>query len=60
MPYDYTCDRCDTEGTTPAIMGQFAEQVWMSTEFGGLMQDRGYELGDTVTLCPTCSREILK
>ena len=59
MGYDYTCDRCDSRGSVPAIMGQFSEQVWMTTELGAELQDVGYELGDTITLCANCTWDIL-
>ena len=40
-------------------MGQFSEQVWMTTELGAELQDVGYELGDTITLCANCTWDIL-
>lgn len=64
MGYDYTCDArigdvCDRGGDVPAIAGQFREATWLTDEFGALMQDRGYDLHDTITICPSCALELL-
>lgn len=63
MSYDYTCDAgfegCDRGGDVPAIAGQFREVTWLTDEFGGRMQDAGYELHDAVTICPSCALELL-
>jgi hypothetical protein len=64
MGYDYTCDaqiadRCVGDGDVPGLAGQFREQSWLTGEFGGRMQDRGYELHDTITICPHCTFELL-
>jgi hypothetical protein len=31
----------------------------MKTDLGPVLQDHGYELGDTVTLCTNCSIKLL-
>jgi hypothetical protein len=64
MSYDYTCDVqikgvCDRGGDVPALAAQFRESTWLTDEFGGRMQDKGYSLHDTITLCPSCTLEIL-
>lgn len=63
MPYNYECDAalegCDHGGDVPAIAGQFREATWLTDAFGGRMQDAGYELHDTITICPSCAEEIL-
>lgn len=64
MGYDYTCDvrlndNCDLGGDRPAVAGQFRKQTWLTDDFGGRMQDMGYELGDTITICPSCAMELL-
>jgi len=63
MPYDYECDAqldgCQRGGDVPAIAGQFREATWLTENFGGLMQDAGYELHQTITICPTCALQIL-
>ena len=59
MGYDYTCDGCGSRGSTPAVMGQFSEEKWMTTDLGPVLQDAGYELGSTVTLCANCTSELL-
>jgi hypothetical protein len=64
MGYDYTCDAqlddvCEGGGDRPALAGQFRKATWLSEDFGGRMQDRGYELGDTITICPSCTENIL-
>lgn len=59
MGYEYTCDRCDHEGEHPGLLGSFNERTWTTTPLGEFMQHNDYELGDTVTLCPVCVREIL-
>mgnify|MGYP006296935651 CR=1 FL=1 len=63
MGYNYECDArieevCEGGGDVPALAGQFREATWLSDEFGGRMQDRGYDLHDTITLCPSCTLEI--
>ena len=60
MGYKYTCDGCGTKGTTPALMGQFSEKIWLSTPLGDQLKKRGYELGDTITFCPDCVRSYLR
>lgn len=64
MGYDYTCDAgvapdCMGGGDVPALAGQFREQPWLTDDFGGLMQDHGYDLHDTITICPACTLKIL-
>jgi len=64
MGYDYHCDVrlddvCEIGGDYPALAGQFRKATWLSEEFGGRMQEMGYELGDTVTICPSCAEEVL-
>jgi len=60
MGYTYTCSGCDSTGDTPALMGQFNKETWFDTPFGDRIQSKGYELGDTITLCPTCTYEFLE
>ncbi|WP_135827313.1 hypothetical protein [Halorussus halobius] len=63
MGYDYTCDAqldgCERGGDRPALAGQFRKSIWLTDDFGGRMQDKGYELGDTITICPSCVEELL-
>lgn len=64
MGYDYECDAqidgvCDIGGDVPGLAAQFREATWLNDKFGGLMQDRGYTLNDTITVCPSCTLEIL-
>ena len=63
MSYDYTCDAqlddCEIGGDVPGLAGQFRETPWLDEPFGARMQERGYELSDTVTICPTCARQLL-
>lgn len=64
MSYDYTCDAqiknvCERGGDVPAIAGQFREATWLTDTFGARMQDAGYELGDAITICPSCTLRIL-
>jgi hypothetical protein len=60
MGYTYTCNGCGDPGETPALMGQFNKGTWLDEEFGDRMQSKGYELGDTVTICPTCALDFLE
>lgn len=60
MGYEFTCDDCGHPGEAPALMGQFSERVWMTTELGDRLKSHGYELGDTVTLCEDCTLELLR
>ena len=64
MSDNYECDIkikgiCDRSGEVPALAGQFREATWITEDFGALMQDAGYELHDTVTICPSCAYELL-
>ncbi|WEL29868.1 hypothetical protein [Haloferax volcanii] len=59
MGYDYTCDKCDHEGEYPGLLGTFNKRTWTTTPFGELLQEHGYELGDTVTLCSDCVTKVL-
>lgn len=63
MPYDYNCDAeldgCEGGGDVPGLAGQFREGSWLDREFGGIMQSEGYELNDTITICPSCTHRIL-
>ncbi|MDL0127085.1 hypothetical protein [Halobacterium salinarum] len=65
MGYDYTCDAnlvedCRRHDDVPAIAGQFREAAWLTDDFGGLAQDLGYDLHDTITICPECALAILR
>ena len=64
MGYDYTCDAqlegvCERGGNVPALAGQFREATWLTDDFGARMQDRGYDLHDTIAICPGCAFELL-
>lgn len=63
MGYDYSCDArldgCDRQGDVPALAAQFRETTWLTEEFGARMQERGYELHDTITICPSCTEQLL-
>lgn len=60
MGYTYTCNGCGADGDTPALMGQFNKETWLNTTLGDRLQSRGYELGDTVTICPDCAIDVLE
>jgi len=59
MGYDYTCDKCSHHGEDPGFLATFNKRTWTTTPFGEFMQAQGYELGDTITICPECVRKIL-
>ena len=61
MGYEYRCDGCGTrrDDPAPALMAQLSEYHYVSTTLGGELQSAGIELGDTVTICPDCTREML-
>lgn len=59
MVYEYDCDGCDTQGDYPMLMGQFSERVYTSTPRGDELNAMGYDLGDTITLCPDCTYDLL-
>ncbi|MEE6210838.1 hypothetical protein U3A55_11835 [Salarchaeum sp. III] len=40
-------------------MAQFREKTWMTTPLGDHLQAADYELGDTITFCSDCTRDIL-
>jgi hypothetical protein len=60
MGYTYSCDHCGEKGSSPAFMGQFSEQWWMTSEVADHLKEHGYyELGDTLTFCGNCTQQIL-
>ncbi|SEH60603.1 hypothetical protein SAMN05192561_11219 [Halopenitus malekzadehii] len=60
MGYDYTCDECGEPGEHPGLLGSFNKRTWTTTPFGERLQALGYELGDTITLCPECTHRLLR
>ena len=60
MGYEYDCDSCGQEGDYPMLMGQFSERVFTSTPMGDNLKAMGYDLGETITLCPDCTYELLR
>ena len=42
------------------LMGQFSERVFTSTPMGDNLKAMGYDLGETITLCPDCTYELLR
>lgn len=60
MGYEYDCDSCDHSGEYPMLMGQFSERVYASHPMGDQLKALGYDLGDTITLCPQCTYELLE
>lgn len=61
MGYSYECNGCggEEDDPSPALMGQLSEPHYVSTPLGGELADAGVDLGDTVTLCPDCVRDLL-
>lgn len=59
MVYEYDCDGCDESGQYPMLMGQFSERMFTSSPMGDQLKGIGYDLGDTITLCPSCTYEVL-
>jgi hypothetical protein len=60
MGYTFTCNGCDEKGENPALMAQFNKDTFLNHPFGDRIQERGYELGDTVTLCTDCAYDLLE
>jgi hypothetical protein len=56
MGYTFNCDHCDGRyDRAPPFMGEFTER-FLKTRGGDVAED--YEVGETVTLCASCSREF--
>jgi len=60
MTYIFTCDGfCEeTHEGRPALMGEFSEPWFKSTEAGGEVAEL-YDPGDIVTLCGPCTVRLL-
>ena len=57
MGYTFNCDACGArKAHAPPFMGEFRES-YLKTR-GGVFAEM-YEVGETVTLCETCCREVL-
>lgn len=59
MTYTAECDDCGDTVDEPGLLGQFREDTWMGTDWGDRFAQLGYELGDTITLCPDCTYALL-
>jgi hypothetical protein len=63
MPYVYECDGfcddVDPRDERPALTGEFNEHLYDATPLGDQLKQAGYDVGDLVTLCPACTRELL-
>lgn len=57
MGYVFDCDACgDRKSHAPPFMGEFSE-TFLKTIGGELAEI--YDIGQTVTLCHQCCREVL-
>lgn len=61
MTYTFECDYCHETGleSPPAIMGEFSEEWFKSSIEGGTLADHDYDPSMIVTICGTCTLEIL-
>lgn len=61
MTYDYSCDGwCDDSyPSPPALMGEFSERWFNTTKEAGRIADHGFDSGDIITLCGSCTERLL-
>lgn len=61
MGYNATCDgNCGKTVEAPLLLGQFNPEAVRTTQIGGVLSNMGYSEGDTITLCPECTLEVLR
>jgi len=60
MPYTAQCDDCGKPMERPLFLGQFNPTEFRTSEYGGALANRGYDEGDTITLCASCTIELLE
>lgn len=59
MGYTAECDQCGTRVENPLLMAQFHEDEYLTTQFGDMLKESGYDLQDTITFCPDCTLDLL-
>lgn len=60
MGYTAACDKCGGRcDGGPALLGQFGQGWFRTSEIAGELNAAGYEEGDTVTLCGDCVAQML-
>lgn len=61
MTYTYDCDGWCGDGhdSPPALMGEFSERWFTSSKTGGKVSELGYEAGDIITFCGSCTNRLL-
>lgn len=61
MTYTYTCDWCgeSSPDSPPALMCEFNERWFKSTPEGGYLADHNFDPGVIVTLCGSCTVDLL-
>lgn len=62
MGYHATCDAgdCNRAVEAPLLLGQFNPDTVRTTQVGGILSNMGYSEGDTITLCPECTLDLLR
>lgn len=67
MSYGYTCDAQQSPDCSetysderPMLMGQLHEYQFKSTTEGGHLQNMDYSPHETITVCPSCTLEVLQ
>lgn len=62
MGYNATCDAggCSQTVESPLLLGQFNPDGIRSTKAGGVLSRFGYNEGDTITLCASCTINLLQ
>lgn len=59
MGYTFDCDRCGEPGKMPALVCEFREDWFKTSELGGQLATAHYEPSDMVTFCGACTLTIL-